>query len=110
MLTAGDDRTARILTSGGRVLQVLRHPTKVTSATFSPDGKLVFTAGEDRILRVWRTAGGALVKSVRNVSSGPLALSPDGRLLAAPDARGAVEIRATDDFRPLVEVEAWRSN
>ena len=107
VLTAGDDRTARILTSGGRVLQVLRHPTKVTSATFSPDGKLVFTAGEDRILRVWRTAGGALVKSVRNVSSGPLALSPDGRLLAAPDARGAVEIRATDDFRRLVEVEAW---
>jgi WD40 repeat protein len=105
VLTAGDDRTARILRSGGRVLQVLRHPTKVISATFSPDGKLVFTAGKDRILRVWRTAGGALVKSVRNVSSGPLALSPDGRQLAAPDARGGVEIRATEHFRPLVRLK-----
>jgi WD40 repeat protein len=100
VLTAGPDRAARILTAGGKVLHVLRHPSPVSSATFSPDGKLVFTADDRRTLRVWRTGSGALVRAVAHISSGPLALSPDGRLLAAPAPSGAVTVWRTTTFQP----------
>jgi WD40 repeat protein len=104
VLTAGDDGTARILTAGGRLLRVLRHPGSVASATFSPDSKVILTAGADRTLRVWRTDSGALLRSVRGVSTGPLALSPDGQLLAAPAPNGAIRIWSTATFRPLREL------
>jgi WD40 repeat protein len=104
VLTAGDDGTARILTVGGGLIRVLRHPGPVASATFGPNGRLVFTAGADRVLRVWKAATGALLHDVRGVSAGPLAVSPDGQRLAAPAENGIIRIWSTATFSPVMEL------
>jgi WD40 repeat protein/predicted negative regulator of RcsB-dependent stress response len=41
----------------GQQLIKLQHQSPVTSANFSPNGKLIVTASEDKTIRVWNTSG-----------------------------------------------------
>ena len=58
MITASDDRTARLFDSkSGRPLKVFQgHTSSVHHAAFSPDGKTVITASADNVARLWSTS------------------------------------------------------
>jgi WD40 repeat protein len=101
VVTAGDDGTARILTSRGRLVRVLRHPDPVKSAIVTPDGRLVLTDDSRGVLRVWRLSTGALVRSARDFSTGTLAVSRDGRYLTAPTMQGAIGVWNASTLRLL---------
>ncbi len=69
----------------------LVHPSQVTSACFSPDGRFAATVCKDLAARVWDLKSGALVASVRHLEGiNSAAFSPDGRwLLTASDDKTA---------------------
>ena len=67
MVTAGDDRTARVWDAyRWRLVSILNgHAGRVSSAAFSDDGKLVVTASVDRTARVWLAETGESVAVLR---------------------------------------------
>jgi WD40 repeat protein len=68
--TTGDtgDKTARIWSTDGRQLHVLRHRGPVVRATFSPDGRLLASASGDELARLWRVDTGTLQHELRGHS------------------------------------------
>jgi WD40 repeat protein len=92
--TTGDnaDKTARIWTTRGRELHVLRHRGPVVRATFSPDGRLLATASGDELARLWRVDTGKLQHELRGHSRSveDVEFSPNGsRLVTASDDNDA---------------------
>ena len=63
-MTASTDRTARIWnTATGALEHELRgHGRTITSASFSPDGRLVVTTGSDHKSHVWLAESGKQLK------------------------------------------------
>ncbi|MFF0449024.1 helix-turn-helix domain-containing protein [Streptomyces sp. NPDC004609] len=92
LVTAGDDRTARLWDIGKpgkpvRLATLTRHTDLVHAAVISPDGRLLVTAGEDRTARLWDISDPAkpvglttLTRHTDRING--LALSADGRFLA----------------------------
>lgn len=61
ILTASDDRTARLWDREGNLLSLLQHNDKVTSAEFSPDGsRILTTAGHLDSPSLWDSNGNLL--------------------------------------------------
>ncbi|HZN33505.1 MAG TPA: WD40 repeat domain-containing protein [Pirellulaceae bacterium] len=60
----------------------LRHEWGVSSAAFSPDGKLVAYSNYNRAPQVLEVAGGQVVATLAEDRRGPVAFSPDGQTLA----------------------------
>ena len=105
LLAAGDDSTARILTSGGRVRRMLPHPAGLTGAIFGADGTTSFTAGRRPTVRVWGVEGGGLrTDGSRRLRRGR---SPSARRAAArrPTASGSVQIWSLPAFEPRAGAE-----
>jgi hypothetical protein len=54
ILTASDDKTARLWDRDGKPLATLQgHTNRVNSALFSPDGDRILTASDDNTARLW---------------------------------------------------------
>ncbi|MDY7232395.1 AAA-like domain-containing protein, partial [Hyalangium rubrum] len=88
VLTASDDRTARLWDSrSGQLLATLKgHEDSVWSAAFSPDGSRVLTASKDRTARLWDSRSGQLLATLKGHEGRVVsaAFSPDGsRVLTA---------------------------
>ena len=104
LLTAASDGTARVWTTDGEEVAVLRdsHGGLILDAGWSADGSLVFTASTDRTARVWSPDTGEVLAYLRGhtdtVSSA--AFSPDGRTVATAGADA--EVRLWDLGRPVV--------
>ncbi|MCC6493871.1 MAG: protein kinase, partial [Pirellulales bacterium] len=99
LLTAGDDGTAKtwLVRGGGATLTatLAGHRSRVRSALYSPDGKLILTAGDDHTARLWDAATGQPATIAGGVLPHPDAVlfatfSPDGqRLIAGCDDNNA---------------------
>jgi WD40 repeat protein len=86
VLPPGDDFPVLRLDAGGPL-------SYVSAATFSPDGRTLYTAGWDKVVQVWRLRDGRFVHDSQSAIRIPvgaggdgginaIALSPDGRWLA----------------------------
>ncbi|TYK52884.1 AAA family ATPase [Actinomadura decatromicini] len=103
LVTASDDRTARIWAAGGP--RVLRgHTDAVWAAAWSPDGARVATASRDRTVRIWSADGAELaVLADHDDWVRAVAWSADGdRLASASDDRTVLVRRWRDGGEPLV--------
>jgi dipeptidyl aminopeptidase/acylaminoacyl peptidase len=94
IVTAGDDRTVRLLdaTTMTQVRLLVTHAEAVTLAAFSPDGKTIVTAGCDRFegyqctlgsARLWDVATGAELLRLEGHTGwvNSAAFSPDGAMV-----------------------------
>ena len=92
VVTADGDGTARIFSTTGALVAVLRHSGAVTDAAFSPDGKIVATASRDRTVKLW-TRDGELIRPLPHGSPVvDLVFSPDRRVLVTTTAAGTTHI------------------
>jgi WD40 repeat protein len=88
--SAGDnaDKTARIWSTDGSRLRVLRHRGPVVRVEFSPDGRLLATASGDEMARLWNVETGHLQRTLRGHTAfvRDVAFRRDGqRLVTASD-------------------------
>ncbi|MEH2364838.1 nSTAND1 domain-containing NTPase, partial [Nostoc sp.] len=82
--TASDDKTARLWTLNGQLLQEFKgHQDGVLSVSFSPDGKTIATASWDGTARLW-TLKGQLLQEFKGHQGGVrgVSFSPDGKTIA----------------------------
>jgi WD40 repeat protein len=105
LLTASDDRTARLwdAATGKEVAPPLPHQAGVLDAAFQPDGPLVLTGSADRTAQLWDAATGR--------PHGPpmphpdavtaVGFGPDGRTVLTTCADGAVRLWDAATARPL---------
>ncbi len=111
-LLAAADRKHRIriidATTGKELHRLEGHKSWVSSALFSPDGRLLFTVGsfDPRVL-IWDVATGKRIHELKShaIYADRLAVSPDGRTLASAAADAAA--RGDYDVR-LWEVETGK--
>ncbi|HXM57336.1 MAG TPA: WD40 repeat domain-containing protein [Candidatus Dormibacteraeota bacterium] len=120
LLTASDDRTARLWDPvRGVCLAVLRgHDSSVRMAAWSPAGPTVATISEDRIGRIWDVDDRAEPLVLRGHLSTvqAVAWSPEGRRLATAsrdattrvwDARDGRELALLEGHEGTVRAVAW---
>ena len=90
VVTAAEDNTARVFdAASGRALHVLKHPSRVLSVAFSPDGTRIVT-GAGREGRIFDAASGREIAVLKGHETevGDAAFSPDGtRVVTGADDR-----------------------
>jgi len=102
LLAVGNDRTARVWEVGhlDRRPKVLRHPSSVLDAEFSPGEGLVLTAGADGRARLWDPPLQATLLELRTSPQGGARFSNDGRFIAL-GALDAVRLGACEICAPF---------
>ena len=90
ILTASDDKTARLWDRDGKPLAILEgHTDPVNSAVFAPDGGRILTASDDKTARLWDRDGKPLAILEGHTDAVISAVfAPDGgRILTASETR-----------------------
>ncbi len=97
--------------------QILRHPTPVVAAGFSPSGHVVVTRGRDGRVRVWHTKTGRLRYSLPSQTQQlhptllqPVLFSPDGQLFVTPDQRHGIRLWRTGSGEPALTLARSEQN
>lgn len=94
VLTASEDKTARLWSVDGKELARFDHRAPVVVAWFSPDGKRFVTTAEDRTVALWSVDSRKIVATFDEQTAGAVdaAWSPDGELVATGGIDGVVRI------------------
>jgi WD40 repeat protein len=80
---------------GKEVCTLMGHTGRVSSVSFSPDGKLVASGSDDKTVRIWDVATGKEAMAPlrgHTDSVNSVAFSPDGKLVASGSWDGTVRI------------------
>jgi hypothetical protein len=87
----GAGGTATIWGKDGKPLSMLKHPSRVTNVSFSPDRQMLVSASADKMVRLWKIDG-TLLKTLKGHKSAVWSanFSPDGRAIASASADGTV--------------------
>ncbi|CAL9604054.1 Serine_threonine-protein kinase PknD [Nocardiopsis dassonvillei] len=108
LAAGGSDGTARIwdVGTGEQTEELLGHRGSVMAVAFSPDGTVLVTGGSDGALRVWDLDSPGeteIPETTGRSGSGirSIAFHPDGTVFAVGRNNGTVELRNTDDGRPV---------
>ena len=103
ILTASQDKTARLWDRQGNLLVVFRgHTNWVHSAEFSSDGQQILTTSADKTARLWDRQGHLIAVfggSGRNVSTAKL--SPDGRQILTTGDNNNISTQNKDNTAQL---------
>jgi WD40 repeat protein len=62
------------------------HSASITTAAFSPDGRLLASGSVSGAIKLWDTSSGEVLGTFETILVNSLAISPDGRLLASGSA------------------------
>ncbi|MGL6282785.1 MAG: AAA-like domain-containing protein [Microcoleaceae cyanobacterium] len=95
--TSSFDKTVKLWSKQGKLINSLPHELLVFVTKFSPDGKIIATAGQDKIVRLWNKEGKLL-----NSLSGhedqieTLDFHPDGKIIASASIDGVVKLWGID--------------
>jgi WD40 repeat protein len=94
LLLAFSGREARLFAVADRTLRGrFRHGEPITSAAFSPTGRLVVTTSLDHTARLWRTDTGALLRRLpERKAVFAAAFSPRGKLVATANSDGGARV------------------
>ncbi|WP_437758970.1 nSTAND1 domain-containing NTPase [Sorangium sp. So ce1389] len=108
VLSASDDRTARIWNAGGTGDPVVLsgHEGRINALAFSPDDKRVLTASEDGTARLWGVGGGQI--DVLDAGGGPVrraAWSPDGARVVIASADNIARVYSAAGGGGVVELK-----
>ena len=95
--TSSFDKTVKLWSKQGKLLNSLPHPLLVFATKFSPDGKIIATAGQDKIVRLWNREGKLLHSlSGHEDQIETLDFHPDGKILASASMDGVVKLWGID--------------
>jgi WD40 repeat protein len=80
--------------STGRVDDLLGHQDKVTSAAFSPDGRILASGSYDYTVKIWNVASRQELATLADHTHGVIsvAFSPDGKSLASAGNYGQLRL------------------
>lgn len=81
IVTASEDKTAKIWKSSGELIQTLTHKDVVNNGLFSPDGQRIITISADNTGKIWDLSG-KLIKSLPHKGGvDDVVFSSDGKLI-----------------------------
>ncbi len=96
VLTGSWDRTAKLWTCEGKLLQVFRRPAPVTSARFSPNGKNIALGLANGFAEVWSAAGDSLMSFRHRNQVNSVAFSPDGKRILTASSDSSARLWSID--------------
>ena len=104
---SGDNTGALWDIAAGRVVQTFAgHKSRVTSARFSPDQKMIATASWDATVRLWEVATGKELAVLTGHKAGVLngVFSPDGRTLVTGSDDRTIKFWNLATFREVASI------
>jgi len=81
IVTASDDKTAKLWNSSEKPIQTFKHEDIVNNALFSPDGERIVTISDDNTAKIWDLSG-QLIKTLPHQGRvNDVVFSGDGQLI-----------------------------
>jgi WD40 repeat protein len=113
--SASDDKTVKVWSLAGKLLDTLPHGGIVKSVSFSPDGKVIASASADRKLYLWRWNGTQATLLTKLDLPNPVisvSFSPDGKTIAAATAVDdkIITNKSTAQIAAAKQVSLWQFN
>jgi WD40 repeat protein len=96
IVSGSDDKTIKLWTKEGKLLQTFNDTSKVTSLAFSPDGQTIISGSDDKTIKLWSKEGKPL-QTLKNHTQTikSVAVSKDG-LIASGSDDNTIKLRSKE--------------